>query len=55
MYFDSPNSLKIGYNPVNRGYFRGFIDEVRVYNRALSADEITELYQMGARKMRLGD
>jgi len=27
------------------GYFPGVIDEIRVYNRALNADEIKELYQ----------
>lgn len=53
IYFDSPNSLKIGYNPVNRGYFRGFIDEVRVYNRALSSDEIMTLYDMGNKKLKI--
>lgn len=29
------------------GYFPGSIDEVRIYNRALSADEITRLYLLG--------
>lgn len=28
-------------------YFNGLIDEVRVYNRALSADEVKQLYNMG--------
>src|SRR5206468_4289848 len=37
-----------GYGPytdVNVGYFDGLIDEVRIYNRALSSDEIFQLYQ----------
>ena len=34
-------SLRIGGNAVWREYFTGLIDEVRVYNRALSRDEIT--------------
>ena len=34
-------------------YFDGSIDEVRIYRRALSADEISELYQMGAKKFNL--
>lgn len=34
-------------------YFQGPIDEVRVYNRALSTDEITELYQMGTKKLKI--
>lgn len=33
--------------------FTGLIDEVRVYNRALSADEVLNLYQTGARSMKL--
>jgi len=33
---------------LNRG-FDGYIDEVRIYNRALSATEITNLYQRGAK------
>ncbi|MCK5510965.1 LamG domain-containing protein, partial [Candidatus Parcubacteria bacterium] len=33
--------------------FQGQIDEVRVYNRALSADEIGQLYRVGARKVGL--
>ena len=32
-------------------YFNGSIDEVRMYNRALSASEITELYNQGAEKL----
>ncbi|MHC4148287.1 MAG: LamG domain-containing protein, partial [Planctomycetota bacterium] len=35
-------------NPLGRGYFfNGIIDDVRVYNRALSAEEIEELYPEG--------
>jgi len=40
--------LYIGGNPDNDGYapyeFKGIIDEVRIYNRALSATEIQEHY-----------
>ncbi len=32
---------------LNAGYFRGSIDDVRIYNRALSADEIKRLYRIG--------
>lgn len=28
-------------------YFNGLIDDVRIYNRVLSADEIKRLYNMG--------
>ncbi|MFC1775318.1 LamG domain-containing protein [Patescibacteria group bacterium] len=31
----------------NSGFFDGLIDDVRIYNRALSADEIERLYQLG--------
>ena len=34
-------------------FFLGDIDEVRIYNRALSADEIRQLYRMGATPRRI--
>ncbi len=34
-------------------YFNGLIDEVRVYNRALSASEITDLYKIGAARVKI--
>ena len=41
-------SDKIGaYTSPVAEYFNGLIDEVRVYNRALSADEVKRLYNMG--------
>jgi hypothetical protein len=36
----SANPLKIGGNAIWGEYFRGLIDEVRIYNRALGRDEI---------------
>jgi hypothetical protein len=36
----SSNPLQIGGDSLFGQYFRGSIDEVRVYNRALSATEI---------------
>ena len=39
--------MKIGYDCVNNGYFNGRIDDVRLYNRALSGAEIAQLYNMG--------
>ena len=36
----SSGALRIGGNSVWGEYFRGMIDEVRVYNRALTAAEI---------------
>ena len=37
----------IVYNNQGDPLFDGLIDEVRIYNRALTADEIKRLYQMG--------
>ena len=41
--------LSIGVNPgaTYANFFDGRIDEVRVYNRALSANEVNRLYNMG--------
>ncbi|MDO8668626.1 MAG: LamG domain-containing protein [bacterium] len=36
-----------GSSSCNGGYFNGSIDDVRVYNRALSASEIQQLYNLG--------
>jgi len=40
--------LRIGsYDATTDGFFNGLIDDVRIYNRVLSADEIKRLYNMG--------
>ena len=36
------------YKSSNREYFKGLIDDLRIYNRALTQSEINELYQMGS-------
>jgi len=45
----------IGYAPFTAGgtsqFFNGSIDDVRIYNRALSAGEVAQLYQQGAAKV----
>jgi len=42
------NALLLGAETdSNVHWFKGTIDDVRVYNRALSADEVADLYQMG--------
>lgn len=41
----------VGYAPYvdgNVGYFKGIMDDVRIYDRALSAPEVQELHAMGA-------
>jgi hypothetical protein len=46
----SGRTFSIGVEHYRTGdinYFSGVIDEVRIYNRALSADEIAQLYQEG--------
>ena len=35
------------WNPTNGQYYSGGIDDVRIYNRALSSQEIAQLYAMG--------
>lgn len=45
---DAPGNLVIGTTWNGAGtFFNGDIDEVRTYNRALTASEITELYDLG--------
>ena len=41
--------MRIGYSRVNKGFFNGIIDEVRVYNRALNNQEVLELYNVQCR------
>ncbi len=36
----------IGYDATNNQYFPGNIDDVRIYNRALSASEVSRLYSL---------
>jgi hypothetical protein len=44
---DNPNVLTIGAHPTPTSYFDGSIDDVRIYNRALSAGEIQLVYLEG--------
>lgn len=41
------NKILIGYSVAGNAYFDGIIDEVRIYNRALSATEIQDTYLEG--------
>jgi hypothetical protein len=43
----NPNELNIGLRDNDNQSFNGLMDEVRVYNRALSAQEILRLYNLG--------
>jgi hypothetical protein len=45
---DNGDTLKIGYDSVFGGQFlNGSIDDVRIYNRALAAQEVQQLFLMG--------
>ena len=42
-------NLRIGLNKASDpAWFQGAIDDVRIYNRALSADEVQQLYNIQA-------
>lgn len=51
-FVDSGTGLSIGQRSDNdtQGYWDGLIDEVRLYNRALSADEVANLYNATRQK-----
>ncbi|MBG30478.1 MAG: hypothetical protein CMI31_10830 [Opitutae bacterium] len=40
--------LRIGLRVYGSGHFNGLIDDVRIYDRALSAAEVTALYDLGS-------
>jgi subtilisin family serine protease len=44
---DASNNKEMGRLPLAVQYFNGIIDDVRIYNQALSAEEILQLYQKG--------
>ena len=43
----SGQTMTIGLDTAGGAYFNGKLDDVRVYNRALSAGEIADIYNMG--------
>ncbi|MFC1756465.1 LamG-like jellyroll fold domain-containing protein [Patescibacteria group bacterium] len=47
----SYSTMRVGHSRINNGYFPGKIDEVRVYSRAISQNEVTELYSQGQAKI----
>lgn len=42
----NPNFFVGANQTLIRGYFHGYIDDIRVYNRELSADEVAQLYMV---------
>jgi len=46
--------FNIGYNSRNTAYFDGSIDDVRIYNRALTPVEVEQLYNKGAYRIKRG-
>jgi hypothetical protein len=47
IYGDFGQNLEIGRNPVNSAYYTGLIDDVKIYNYALTEDEIRQEYNQG--------
>ncbi len=48
----APSNIWISNNGGGLGnYFNGYMDDVRIYNRALSTQEVQELYNIGAAKV----
>jgi hypothetical protein len=43
------NNLNFGNRPGQSSYFKGKIDDFRIYNRALQPNEVFQLYQWGTR------
>ena len=39
------NDLVIGSMPSNQGYFNGILDEVYIFTRAISDDEVARIYE----------
>lgn len=47
------NNLKMGsHNGASTSFYKGLLDDFRIYNRALSANEVKQLYQLGVSKRR---
>ncbi len=47
------NASTMNIGRVSTSYFDGLIDEVRIYDRALSVDEVGELYRSGSRRYKI--
>ncbi len=45
IYTGASTSMRIGARALNSNYFKGTIDEARIYSRALTSSEVKSLYQ----------
>jgi hypothetical protein len=43
----TPTEIHLGSHNGNHQYYKGLIDDVRIYDRALSAEEVQALYNLG--------
>jgi hypothetical protein len=43
--------LYVGLDPLFGGLYRGYVDEIRMYSRSLTASEVMDLYQSGAARI----
>jgi hypothetical protein len=46
--YDSQGNVNIGYYSTGDNYFQGNVDDLRVYNRALSTPEVKALYNLNS-------
>ena len=53
LIYPSTTPFRVGYPRIDTLYFNGIIDEVRIYNRALSEAEIKQLYHNYLKKRNL--
>ena len=54
LYLDDGRDLRIGVDhPGGPEFFNGFIDDIRIYNRALSPDEVEMIYRIEKPKVPL--
>lgn len=52
--YSASNNFYMGARPDSTCFFTGMIDDVRVYSRALSAAEISRLYNIGSHALKVG-
>ena len=50
--YENYEDIRIGHSRVNQGYFNGYIDDVAIYNRPLTAEEIKLIYTLEKNRTR---